>query len=336
MWSSSTSPTCTKKIDAGREPMIHTMRAVPATSSSRPPGVTVRVFRRVLTLAGPHDRRAGAGGVGAARGGHRAGDELLPASTSWTGRCRTTSTALSRLSRGTSRSARAPVGTVIAGIPDSGDLSSASSSPPVTTTATTDEDAATLDAWRRRPGRRRVTVEDPPSSAHRVAAAPSPAAPPCRPPRAPGDRDGRQAGLVEALFAAIAVAVAAGAALVVVRRQLRPLREVATTAHTVAALPMESGAIDIEERVPDRLTDERTEAGRVGAALNTLLAHVEESLSERHRSEQQVRQFVADASHELRSPLATIAGYTELARRRQATPRRSGPRWTRSRRSPAG
>ena len=35
----------------------------------------------------------------------------------------------------------------------------------------------------------------------------------------------------------------------------------------------------------------------------------------RHRSEQQVRQFVADASHELRTPLATIAGYTELARR---------------------
>jgi two-component system OmpR family sensor kinase len=68
--------------------------------------------------------------------------------------------------------------------------------------------------------------------------------------------------------------------------------------------------------VPEHLTDARTEVGQVGSALNTLLVHVESSLAQRHRSEQQVRQFVADASHELRTPLTTIAGYTELARRR--------------------
>ncbi|MCL8025088.1 sensor histidine kinase [Nocardioides bruguierae] len=110
--------------------------------------------------------------------------------------------------------------------------------------------------------------------------------------------------------------VATGAGLVLVRRQLRPLKEVAETAHTVATLPLSSGEIDLDERVPDHLTDARTEVGQVGAALNTLLEHVETSLSARHRSEQQVRQFVADASHELRTPLATIAGYAELARRR--------------------
>jgi two-component system OmpR family sensor kinase len=120
----------------------------------------------------------------------------------------------------------------------------------------------------------------------------------------------------EILLALLAVASAAGAATYVVRRQLRPLRQVASTAHTVAGLPLAEGEIAIAPRVPAELTDERTEVGQVGSALNTLLVHVESSLAQRHRSEQQVRQFVADASHELRTPLTTIAGYTELARRR--------------------
>jgi len=116
-----------------------------------------------------------------------------------------------------------------------------------------------------------------------------------------------------------AVALAGAAGTVVVRRQLSPLREVAATAHRVAELPLASGEIEMAERVPERLTDERTEVGQVGSALNAMLDHVEHSLGQRHRSEQQVRQFVADASHELRTPLATIAGYTELARHRPET-----------------
>jgi two-component system OmpR family sensor kinase len=120
----------------------------------------------------------------------------------------------------------------------------------------------------------------------------------------------------EALLIALGALLAAGGGLLLVRRQLRPLTEVAATAHAVAALPLAEGDIDLTERVPEHLTDEHTEVGQVGAALNTLLAHVESSLEARHRSEQQVRQFLADASHELRTPLTTIAGYTELARRR--------------------
>ncbi len=84
----------------------------------------------------------------------------------------------------------------------------------------------------------------------------------------------------------------------------------------VSELPLAEGEIDLTERVPGHLTDADTEVGRVGAALNTLLAHVELSLSARQRSEEQVRQFVADSSHELRTPLATIKGYAELARSR--------------------
>lgn len=120
----------------------------------------------------------------------------------------------------------------------------------------------------------------------------------------------------EALLIGLGALLAAGGGLLLVRRQLRPLTEVAATAHAVAALPLAEGDIDLTERVPGHLTDENTEVGQVGAALNTLLEHVESSLEARHRSEQQVRQFVADASHELRTPLSTIVGYTELARTR--------------------
>jgi two-component system OmpR family sensor kinase len=121
--------------------------------------------------------------------------------------------------------------------------------------------------------------------------------------------------LAEVLLGVAAVTVAVGTGLVVVRRQLRPLRQVAGTAHTVSTLPLSSGEIGTTVRVPDDLTDERTEVGQVGSALNSLLVHVENALDERHRSEQQVRQFVADASHELRTPLTTIHGYAELSRR---------------------
>ena len=124
----------------------------------------------------------------------------------------------------------------------------------------------------------------------------------------------------ELLLALAGVLAAAAAGSILVRRQLAPLREVAATAHEVSALPLSGGEVDVSPRVPERLTDEATEVGQVGAALNTLLSHVETSLEARHESEQQVRQFVADASHELRTPLATILGYAELSRRRPEDP----------------
>jgi len=133
-----------------------------------------------------------------------------------------------------------------------------------------------------------------------------------------GDVDDTMHNLIwwEIALTLLGVAVAATAGTYVVRRQLGPLREVAATANTVAGLPLASGAVEVSERVPGRLTDPATEVGQVGAALNTLLEHVESSLAARHESEQQVRQFVADASHELRTPLTTIRGYTELAQQR--------------------
>jgi len=65
--------------------------------------------------------------------------------------------------------------------------------------------------------------------------------------------------------------------------------------------------------VPD--SDPRTEVGRVGAAFNRMLFHVERALGRRAASEARLRRFAADASHELRTPLSAIRGYAELALR---------------------
>nr|WP_274638547.1 HAMP domain-containing sensor histidine kinase [Microbacterium bovistercoris] len=107
----------------------------------------------------------------------------------------------------------------------------------------------------------------------------------------------------------------AAAIAVVIRRGLRPLRAVADTATRVASVPMAEGDVSIAERVPADQVDERTEIGRVGAALNTLLDHVSTSLQARQHNEERMRSFVADASHELRTPLASIRGYSELSLR---------------------
>jgi two-component system OmpR family sensor kinase len=100
-----------------------------------------------------------------------------------------------------------------------------------------------------------------------------------------------------------------------VRRNLEPLRRVAATATKVSKMPLHTGRVALAERVDPAYIDTRTEVGKVGAAFNEMLDHVDEALNSRHQSEQRVRQFVADASHELRTPLASIKGYAELSRR---------------------
>ena len=106
------------------------------------------------------------------------------------------------------------------------------------------------------------------------------------------------------LVASLAVLLAMGAlVLVVVRRGLRPLRLMAGTADAIA-----SG--DLTRRVPEGRPG--TEVGRLGSALNQMLAQIEVAFAEKSASEERLRQFVADASHELRTPLTSIRGYAEL------------------------
>ena len=109
--------------------------------------------------------------------------------------------------------------------------------------------------------------------------------------------------LVELL---VTVAVLGGVAVLglwVIRVGLRPLTEIGATAATIAAG-------DLSHRVAR--ADERTEVGRLGLALNTMLARIESAFKAREASERKLRRFVADASHELRTPLAAVRAYAEL------------------------
>jgi two-component system OmpR family sensor kinase len=121
--------------------------------------------------------------------------------------------------------------------------------------------------------------------------------------------------LIEASVTAAALVAAGIAGTVIVGVATRPLRRVAATATRVSELPLHTGEVNLDERVPESECDPHTEVGRVGAALNRMLDHVHGALHARQESETRVRQFVADASHELRTPLASIRGYAELTRR---------------------
>jgi len=124
----------------------------------------------------------------------------------------------------------------------------------------------------------------------------------------------------------VSVIIIIGLALVgiaIVRASLRPLTDIEQTAAAIAAG-------DLSRRVPDH--DPATEVGRLGRALNAMLAQIEASFHARERSEaaarrseERMRQFVADASHELRTPLTAMRGYAEYYRQRGGVPDLPGP-----------
>lgn len=113
------------------------------------------------------------------------------------------------------------------------------------------------------------------------------------------------------LFGVIATAALMA---VIIHRQLRDLRDVARTAREVTDLELSDGKPELALRVPAELAVPGTEVGDVGASVNRMLDHVGSALEERYRGTEQMRRFVADASHELRTPIATIRGWADLTR----------------------
>jgi two-component system, OmpR family, sensor kinase len=109
--------------------------------------------------------------------------------------------------------------------------------------------------------------------------------------------------------AAVTIGALLAAALLgwwLVRVGLHPLAEVEATADAIA-----DG--DLDRRVSG--DDAKTEVGHLAKAFNTMVGRIQDAFAARDATEARLRRFVADASHELRTPVAAVSAYAELFER---------------------
>lgn len=111
--------------------------------------------------------------------------------------------------------------------------------------------------------------------------------------------------LIEVSGAAVLLVILSTGAMLVLRRGLSPLERMADTAGQIAA-----GRLEMRVRVED----EKSELGQLAIAFNKMLDEIEGAFEERDETERRLRQFLADASHELKTPLTSIRGFAELFR----------------------
>lgn len=110
--------------------------------------------------------------------------------------------------------------------------------------------------------------------------------------------------VVMSLAISLTAAVAGIAvAWLLLRRGFRPVDDMIETAGAIA-----EG--DLTRRIEP--AESTTELGRLGIALDHMMARIESADRDRLREADRLRRFVDDASHELRTPIAAITGYAEL------------------------
>jgi len=103
--------------------------------------------------------------------------------------------------------------------------------------------------------------------------------------------------------AALAVAlVAAAIARVLVRRTLEPVRRATESASRIA-----SGELDAPLPVGGA-----AEIGELAAALARMVEALRAASDAHRESERRMREFLGDASHELRTPMTVITGYVDV------------------------
>lgn len=112
------------------------------------------------------------------------------------------------------------------------------------------------------------------------------------------------------LIGLLLITLVAIASRTVIKIGMRPLEDVERTAEEIAAG-------NLSARMPE--SEPTTEVGRLVTSLNSMLGRIETSFAARTESENRLRRFVADASHELRTPITAIRGFSELYRQGAVT-----------------